>query len=149
MIKHLACLAALSVAFTGCSDAVQNTRTLDMRLRTDGIYQSLSAEDAGNDKVTRHFLRFYEDSVVVSASSTGEIERVKTWLKKGRKNDVSGVVRMDGDSIAFTTSSPEGEVDYNGSIVEDTLKLTPTSRIPGYERVGNAQTYTFCPTTPD
>ena len=131
-------------AIIGCSQSVKlETPTLDPRLRTDGIYQSDSFEDHGIHGKSHHFLRFHDDSVVIAMSSIGRPEKIKTWFKKGREKNVSGIVATRGDTIEFTTSSPEGEVDYNCSLNGNRLTVTSVSRIPGSNGVGHTSAYSF------
>ena len=94
-------------------------------LRFDGLYQSVSESDS------RHFLRFYSDSTVISVTSTGEATDVIKWLKKPYDNQ--GKFEIKGNRIYFTTTSSYGTVVYEGLIdTEYKLILKVKSLINGH-----------------
>ncbi len=95
-------------------------------VRFDGLYQS----ETNNN--SRHFLRFYSDSTVISVTSTGEATDVIKWLKK--PFDDKGKYEIKGNKIYFTTSlSDFGTVVYEGVIYSEyKLQLKVKSLINGY-----------------
>ncbi|MBP5158760.1 MAG: hypothetical protein ILP10_00490, partial [Lachnospiraceae bacterium] len=56
-----------------------------------------------------------------------------------------GTYEYDGTSISFSTESPEGVVEYNGTVYEDKLTMVSHSYING--RISDEEDYIFYPFT--
>jgi len=83
--------------FLFCISTIQVFSQTHKGVRFDGLYQSES------DSESKHFLRFYSDSSVISVSSIGEATDVIKWLKK--PYDDQGKFEIKGNMIYFTTTS--------------------------------------------
>ena len=97
-------------------------------LRFDGLYQSEKVDDYW------YYLRFHEDGVVLTASSTGTAKDVIRWLKNEKENAKSrdipqGQYETNGDRLVFSSTSSAGTVDYEGTIGKGVLKLNSYSHI--------------------
>ena len=118
------------------------------KVRYDGLYvsgpQDVIPSDYGS---CYHYLRFYEDGTVLAASVvlTEGPNQVIRWFDKSNPNISKGQYSIQGNTIRFSTTSPQGDVvDYAGQIINDRLKLHWRSRIirRGFDSRG-FEDYTF------
>jgi hypothetical protein len=99
----------------------------DAALKHGGVYRGKTQGNAAEPNWA--YLRFYEDGTVISVTSTGQPEELKKWFQAGHPGVSKGTVKQEGDAISFTTKSEVGEVEYQGKIKGETLKLEIHSRI--------------------
>lgn len=85
--------------------------------RTDGLY----AHDAGEEGYI-HYLRFFEDGMVVGTSSIGSPREVAPWLRSDHK--ISGEYFIEGRRITFSLNGQDGSVSYEGVVYPDGLALS-------------------------
>lgn len=105
-----------------------------LQVRCDGLYEC-TYEGYTN------FMRFFNDAVVVSVSTTGKAAQVVNWLNYDFDNRGKYVV-VDSH-IAFSCTSDQGTVDYEGTLTGNGMDLSIHSHINGHrERVR----YRFVPT---
>lgn len=102
------------------SAAVEECTSL--RVRCDGLYEC-TYEGYTN------FMRFFNDAVVVSVSTTGKAEQVVNWLNHDFDNRGKYVV-VDS-RIAFSCTSDQGTVDYEGTLTGNGMELSIHSHING------------------
>lgn len=112
-------------------------------LRHDGIYQSNRIPD-GDDPYF-YYLRFYPDGTVIDTSSTGEPADLRPWFDRGMDDLSVGHVTVHGSHVAFSQTSKYGTVDYQGTIVGNTLQLASYSHINGHR---DSRVFTFVKWTP-
>ncbi len=98
-----------------------------VRLRFDGLYQSVQRHDYWR------YLRFYDDGLVLSVSSTGpEPSKIARWFSRENKEKNShGTYSLTGRQIMFAATSTSGTVDYEGTVEGDTMVLKSYSHING------------------
>lgn len=118
-------LLLLLVMLTGC--ARLTAFFLGPDVRHDGIYQT--EPRTKGEHTTRRYLRFYPDGTVIAVTSTGLPHHLKRWFKRGQPDRSEGEYRIDEQQIVFSTTSPSGTVDYNGTIDGDELHLQTHSHI--------------------
>jgi hypothetical protein len=102
-------------------------------LRFDGLYVAPQNDYSG-------YLRFYPDGWVSAASSTGTASQVAEWLGRDHANSSQGTYTLDGDAIAFVTTSSAGSVEYSGTVLPDSMTLDVHSLI---NDARNTRTYSF------
>jgi hypothetical protein len=106
-------------------------------IRVDGVYQSEKINDS------YHYLRFYDDGLVIAANVFGSPEEIATWFNRkwAEENDVSkGIFVISGYSIEFSATSSRGTVDYEGEIEGQRLVIRVHSHINNYR---NASVFEF------
>lgn len=118
----------LIFVFLFCISTTQVFSQTQKAVRFDGLYQTETSEESDR----RHFLRFYADSTVISASSMGEATDIIIWLKK--PFEIQGKFEIDVNKLYFTTTSSRGTIVYEG-IIESEYRLTlkTKSLINGHE----------------
>lgn len=93
-----------------------------------------ASETEVDDGVTYYsYLRFYPDGTVIGVTSSGTPTDLRRWFNKPYEN--TGTYSFKDASITFSLTSPEGTVDYEGSIVRRLLTLNLHSHINGYRSV--------------
>lgn len=98
--------------------------------RFDGLYRCKEGGYLG-------WLRFFSDGLVLNASTTEATpEQIARWLRPSHAHLSSGQWRFVGDQIAFSVTSRNGSVDFEGYVNGDTLVLGLVSRINGYRSQG-------------
>lgn len=122
-------LALCGVAFFLCiqSLAARADDSPAAVLRYDGVYVS---EVPDGEVSYCMYLRFYPDGTVLDATAgcgDDQLAEVKQWMtveSAEQKSVISrGKVKLSGASIAFSTFSIVGKVNYKGEIVGNTLVL--------------------------
>jgi len=102
------------------------------KIRFDGVYQS---EEVKKGKPYHYYLRFLANGSVVTASvnvADGSPAKVHGWLgAPGGRGRRTGRVTVNGDRVFFTTSSPDGKVDYDATLDGDRMQVKFTSHING------------------
>jgi hypothetical protein len=93
----------------------------------DGIYQSGKVSDEYDSYW--YYLRFYPDGTVISVSSTGQPDDLRSWFNLEMDDLSAGHVVLQGDHLSFSQTSKEGTVDYAGTVAGSTLHLDSHSRI--------------------
>ncbi len=123
-MRNLCFVLAGVIALGAWQQAPAQTGALPASIRTDGLYQS-----PGSKPDTYAYLRFYKDGAVAQSTSSGTPVEVAKWLSK--THEYSGVGQVNGDArtIAFTSKSKSGNVDFQGTVEKDGLKLTTYSHI--------------------
>ncbi|MFG1690699.1 hypothetical protein ACGF5M_00850 [Gemmatimonadota bacterium] len=106
--------------------------TREAKVHFDGLYQAASSQSG-----VFKYLRFYADGTVVSVSSTGTLEQVARWFNRTASSKGRYTVR--DLEIEFSSTSPEGTVDYEGTIEPNGLTLKWYSHINGREGSGEYQ----------
>lgn len=133
MRRWLLLLACLLLA--GCSSL--GLRQRDM-LHYDGIYRSDRIVDGAESYW--YYLRFYPDGAVIDTSTEGTPADLRSWFNRSMDDPSVGHVQLHGTHIAFSQTSREGTVDYQGTIVGNALHLSSHSRINGAD---DSHVYTF------
>ncbi len=100
-------------------------------IKTNGIYQSQKVDDYWS------YLRFYNDSTVITVSSTGEPKKIKNWFNREHENTSTGKYYVKNDSLFFESESKYGVVIYKGTITNKKLNLKSESLINGHESEKN------------
>lgn len=95
------------------------------KVKTNGVYQSQKTEDYW------YYLKFVNDSVVISTSSTGKPKEIESWFKNSFEGISIGKYYMKNDSIFFSTTSKNGTVKYKGIILRNSMQLYSESLING------------------
>jgi len=123
----LFCLLLLTVvAKNGASQT--NSRWV---VKYNGLYKT-NTEIFNNDTFS-HYLRFYPGGKVISTTTSGTPNEIKTWFNFHMQNPDTGAVAIKGRKIKFSTSSSYGTVKYWGKIIdESTLRLKSKSLINGH-----------------
>ena len=103
-------------------------------VRHDGVYYCKESDYTS-------YIRFYDDGIVITVSSTGAIAQIKRWFNKDNDNISIGKFNIISDKISFSSTNSDGTVDYNGQILNDKLLLNIYSHINGY--VSNNNEYLF------
>lgn len=85
-------------------------------VRFDGVYQSVGIAPKDGGKVVYHYLRFYEDGVVVSHYSQLPQKDVSKILTKKNKTVDQGLYEMTGEAIYFNITTSDGTTVYDGAI---------------------------------
>lgn len=105
-------------------------------LRFDGLYQTAEKTVQGNNRIVyRQYLRFCENGIVASASSTRAADEISKLMKceKGDRDGYQfGEYKITDNQISFTTASKEGKVDFEGTILAGSVKLNVFSHINKY-----------------
>src|SRR5947208_1095538 len=89
--------ALISVFVFSCSN---QTKTSEEGLRYDGIYQTNELKDNGGASY-RHFFRFDKDGSVISVSSSGSADQIRSWFKKGHSGVDETNYELKGKDINF------------------------------------------------
>lgn len=108
------------------------------RLRFDGVYRS-ERVDAPSGAYW-YYLRFYPDGDMVEVSSSGTPADLRRWFSRSNDSLPHGRYVVDGSSIAFSTNSAEGVVEYAGDVLNRALFLRSESHINGFRA---ERTYRF------
>lgn len=85
-------------------------------VRFDGVYQSVGIAPKDGGKVVYHYLRFYDDGVVVSHYSQLPHMDVKKIMTKKNKTVDQGLYEMTGEAIYFNITTSDGTTVYDGAI---------------------------------
>ena len=102
-------------------------------LNYDGLYQT-------NAFNYFYYLRFYQDGLVISASSTEDPKQIAGWFNKSHIDIPQGSYSINGNRIEFTTTYSQGSVKYEGFIYPKSLVLNIRSLIRNYQET---KTYQF------
>ena len=95
--------------------------------RSDGVYYSKYSNYT-------YYIRFYDDGIVITTSSTGTISQIKNWFNKDHDDISIGKFNIIDDKISFSSTSSFGTIDYNGQILHNKLLLNSYSHINGNKR---------------
>ena len=96
-------------------------------LQFDGVYQSEKY-----DNQYWHYIRFYEDGIVLTISTAGTPLEIAVWFKKENietGNFSHGEFEVDDNHVVFSATSANGTGDHEGDVQEDTLTLESYSHI--------------------
>lgn len=109
-------------------------------VRYDGLYMSgpHDVPEAPSETYCS-FLRFYKDGTVISVGSDCKPEMIARWFTKEHQGSSAGKFAIHGHVIEF---SIEGNVDYNGTMEEGSLKLQTYSHMNGHD---GSETFHFLP----
>lgn len=127
----------LALLLSGCKGEGQKQPEDTGVLRYDGIYCYI--RDFDNDGLMNNYaLRFYEDGTVIHASveqkeTFSTYFPSKSWFNREDEYyaDLLGSYELTDGGITLTTSSPQGSVDYQGTVLADKLVLDSRSNING------------------
>jgi hypothetical protein len=98
----------------------------DPLLRFDGVYYKEGVMIPGAT-VNRNFtyLRFYQDGTVIRVSSASKPEQIEKWFAKRPDNNIGrGKYHLNKNGIDFEVKYGTNMISHEGTIVQDTLKLT-------------------------
>lgn len=98
---------------------------LDSNSTIEGLYQSVPI----GESLT--FLRFYSDGIVIEVATTADATPADMLRWFRRPFDSWGKYEIQGSTIQFSITSPEGVVDYRGELQGTTLTLDSLSHING------------------
>jgi hypothetical protein len=79
-------------------------------VRFDGVYRSGSHGDSWT------YFRFYPDHVAIEVGSTGTPADLHAWFDRSREDLSQGIYTLERDHLAIPVKSPEGIVQYDGTI---------------------------------
>jgi hypothetical protein len=114
------------------------TLTLSSGIRTDGIYRTES-HFAGE---AWKYIRFFERGVVLTVTSTGAPEQVRTWLVPGGSQS-EGTFQVVAGKVSFRSTDRYGTVEYEGVLLDgQRIRLRWNSLINGNT---GEDTYLFFP----
>lgn len=125
----------LALLLSGCKGEGQKQPEDTGVLRYDGIYCYI--RDFDNDGLMNNYaLRFYEDGTVIHASveqkeTFSTYFPSKSWFNREDEYyaDLLGSYELTDGGITLTTFSPQGSVDYQGTVLADKLVLDSRSNI--------------------
>ena len=137
----VALLIASLLAGCGGEGKFMNERSLDARVRCEGVYVDVVPEII-NEKEFHHYLRFYADSHAIPATNSASPEAMQAWLTRESEKYPPAVTKVNGDSLSFTTKHWGGTIDYEFAIMEGKLQGTVSSNITGRKA---ERTYVFVP----
>ena len=151
---HLIAVIVLLIVCSGCA-AAQAGQTITPpivtplgeqahgNLRFDGIYLLKSTDYS-------YYLRFFDDGSVLTASLPDAFSEIDAWryLSKAYPIDSDlrnqrlsqGTYLLNGPVLKFTASSPDGAVDYSGTINGNEIKFDVYSHINDRQF---SETYSF------
>lgn len=92
----------------------QATDTL--KIRFDGFYQDETGTYLEHSGTSFHYLRFYPTGEVISVTSTDTPENLKKWFNLNHDNISTGLYKIKGKNLSFSTTSKNGTVAYKGKI---------------------------------
>lgn len=112
--------------------------------RFDGLYYTPKSDDTGH----RHFVRYFKNGMVCKTFGAADAspDALRSSLKP---TDASGELNCNAKfdaSGSFTTTRPEGKVDYKLADPNDdstAFDLHPTSHIPGFEGLRSVKHFEF------
>lgn len=114
------------------------TLRLSSGVRTDGIYQAASE----NGDRFQKYVRFFDEGVALTVTSSGNPEQVRRWLVPGAGQS-EGSYRVVARTISFVSADTHGAVEFEGLVLDDTrIRLRWHSRINGNT---GEDTYEFVP----
>jgi len=121
-----------------------SSATISRKLRLDGLYRSKTLALSGTSYASyTKYLRFYSDGLVIAVSSTGSAEQIAHWFTREEcKKCSKGYYSLSGLHIRFSAMSREGEIEYDGELLADSLILRSYSHI---NRHRDVQEFTFTP----
>jgi hypothetical protein len=105
-------------------------------IRFDGFYKTKAEVDKRDHDTTYDYLRFYPTGKVISVSSDGTPDDLKTWFNLNHDNVSVGDFAITGKKNYFSTTEKHGGVTviYNGKIKnQNYLVLKTLSLSNGYE----------------
>jgi len=115
-------------------------------LRFDGVYVGDEHEVEGDDGPTRYaeYLRFSAAGVAVNTPLMDPVtpDSTRSWFTPTYVDLPHGCYELGGTHLRFSMRSPDGVVDYDGSVRQDGLHLRSLSHINGYEE---DEVYRFVP----
>ena len=134
---------------SGCDTAAPSPSEEAVALRYDGMYCYIW--DFDNNGLTNNYaLRFYEDGTVIHTSveqkkAGGTYFPDESWFNREDDyyKELLGHYELSGGGITLTTYSPQGSVDYKGTVYSNKLVLDSHSNINGHEVKGSQ--YVFYP----
>ncbi len=128
-------LTVTEFACGGSSSLSALSESGNVQLLTNGVYQTPDGSS------TWDYFRFYEDGTVLEVPSTGAPSELASWFSKSNQSTFSaGTYKLNGQSIAFQTTSSFATVDFNGTVGDGSLTLNYLSHANGTQ---GTRTYTF------
>lgn len=128
---------------SGCDQEAEPKPSDTAVLRCDGIYCYIRDFDS-DGLINNYALRFYEDGTVIHTSveqkkKGGSYFPRASWFNRESEHyvDLLGEYLLADGAITLTTYSPNGSVDYEGTVLADKLVLDSHSNINGYEVKGS------------
>lgn len=108
-------------------DAMPASRA-DGLIRFDGVYQAPG--EPSEDSINYfYYIRFLEDNVVLTVSSTAEPAEVWRWFAPKDADLSRGTYIVNGNAISFSSGDSYGVVDYEGEVRANELHLRTYSHI--------------------
>lgn len=106
--------------------------------RYDGFYYARS--DSGD---CTYLVRFYPDGMVITVSVANgwAPAGIMQWFDRRDPEMSKGPYVVLGTTIAFTSESSYGRVDYAGFLDQGVLKISSLSLINGYYEVGRVYAF--------
>jgi len=89
------------------------------------LWQAKTQEDYS------YYLRFYTNGTVIGTSSIATPDQLEKWFQAPFRD--TGQYVISGSFIRFSLGSPEGVVDYSGTIKETSVELTACSHINNHK----------------
>jgi hypothetical protein len=133
-IVDVAVLLSVATAGCGANSAVHPAP------RTEGVYQSVDSltlarvdPETGKQIVLWTYVRFYADGTVLTTLSSATPSELEAWFKRGNPLASEGRVVQDGEKLSFSGAPSGVMVEYQGTIVGATLRLSSRERINGWE----------------
>ncbi len=91
------------------------------QISSNGVYRSNIK--LKHSRLYWEYLKFVNDSIVISVSTTGNIKEIKDWFHQGHDGVSVGKYSIVADSIFFYTTYATSSVLYRGKIIKNRLNL--------------------------
>ena len=86
------------------------------KIRFDGFYKTKAEIDKKDNDTTYDYLRFYSTGKVISVSSDGTANDLKTWFNLSYDNVEEGDYKIIGKKLYFSTTAKAWSAIYRGKI---------------------------------
>ena len=107
----------MSLLFLTLASLAEGQVIDNAKLRFDGFYQTKAEIDKHNNDTTYYYLRFYSTGKVISVSSDGTPDDLKTWFNLDKEDISAGSYKITGNKLYFSTVAKDGgTVVYYGKI---------------------------------
>jgi hypothetical protein len=126
-LKLIAILALVCLSCNNSGTSKEASETTGP-VRFDGVYKSEPQSEPGITEKHYYYIRFYQDGRVITVSSSGTPDQIKTWFSTSNENVSRGSYKIEDKHISFSTAYQAVTVSYEGEIESPTrLKLNSTS----------------------